>query len=252
MRISGTLRRTTLGDVLGALHREQATGALELSEEVLGRAHRLHLSGGLVQAVETDFEAPRVGEILRREGFISDLCARRLALQLAASPDRRAGELLVDGRVVTSEIVDAALRYQLRARLDLVFDVSDASIRFRVAQHRGRGSNIIPLSPHEFLHGRSRSRDKRRAAAPTPTPGPARSHPRASSVHATGGDPVRARALSALGLDSGADRDAVQRAFRRLASRCHPDRFPRATPNEKAELMRRFAEVSAAYHQLVA
>ena len=60
------------------------------------------------------------------------------------------------------------------------------------------------------------------------------------------------RALSTLGLEAGADRTQVQRAFRRLAMQFHPDRHPRATAIEKADLMRRFAELSAAYHLLVA
>lgn len=248
MKISGSLRRTTLGDILGALYRDRATGMLELSEDGAGRTHRVHVSRGLIQAVDTDLHAPRVGEILRREGFITSACARQLALGLASRPGKRAGELLVDGRFVTAEVVDAALRYQLRARLDLVFGVEEASVRFRVAQRRlCEVEHLVPLSPHEFLDGRPRSRDQRQPGRPAPAPEPARAAPPRIRR-----DPVRARALSALGLDAAADRAAVQRAFRRLASQWHPDRYPRATAGERAELMRRFAEVSAAYHELVA
>jgi curved DNA-binding protein CbpA len=55
-----------------------------------------------------------------------------------------------------------------------------------------------------------------------------------------------------LGLELSADQDAVRRAFRRLAAEVHPDRHPAASPGEVASLMKRFAELSAAYHQLVA
>jgi DnaJ-class molecular chaperone len=55
-----------------------------------------------------------------------------------------------------------------------------------------------------------------------------------------------------LGLEAGADRARVQRAFRRLAAEVHPDRHPWASAAERAALLRRFSELSAAYHELVA
>jgi DnaJ-class molecular chaperone len=48
----------------------------------------------------------------------------------------------------------------------------------------------------------------------------------------------------------GADRATITQAFRRLASSLHPDRHPNADPNERARLLSRFAELSAAYHSL--
>jgi len=44
----------------------------------------------------------------------------------------------------------------------------------------------------------------------------------------------------------------VQRAFRQLATRFHPDRHPGASVEVRSALMRRFAEITAAYHALVA
>lgn len=236
MQLPGRLEATTLGDLLGALYRARATGVLELVERTgvnAGRAHRVHLSGGLVGDVETPMGVARIGEILRREGFIDEIGLRRLLRKLAESPARRAGELLVAECGVTTAAVGAALRYQLRARLDKLFSLADVAIRFHVARSY-RDAVTVPLSPREFLHGRPRARAVAERA-------PARRH-----------DPVRSRALSVLGLGPAADRDSVQRAFRALARDAHPDRFPRATPSERAELMRRFAEISAAYHSLVA
>jgi DnaJ-class molecular chaperone len=45
---------------------------------------------------------------------------------------------------------------------------------------------------------------------------------------------------------------SIQKAFRRLASSVHPDRFPNADAAQRARLLSRFAELSAAYHTLVA
>jgi DnaJ-class molecular chaperone len=44
----------------------------------------------------------------------------------------------------------------------------------------------------------------------------------------------------------------VQRAFRKLAASLHPDRFPTANAAERADIMKRFSEITAAYHALVA
>lgn len=237
MQLPGRLEATTLGDLLGALYRDRATGVLELVERsgvTAGRVHRVHLSAGLVEDVETSLAVARLGEILRREGFIDEHAARRLARRLGERPECRSGDLLVGDCGVTPAAVGAALRHQLRARLDQLFALADVEIRFRVARPRRATAGAVPLSPREFLYGRPRAR----AAAKAP----------ASRRH----DPVRSRALSVLGLDPGADRVSVQRAFRALARDAHPDRYPQASARERAELMRRFAEISAAYHALVA
>jgi curved DNA-binding protein CbpA len=44
----------------------------------------------------------------------------------------------------------------------------------------------------------------------------------------------------------------VRRAFRRLASALHPDRLASAALEERQRQAARFAELSAAYHLLVA
>lgn len=183
MNLSGRLRLTTLGDVLGAVYRERTSGVLDVVETegpYSGRTHRIHFVEGLVQDVES-----ATGE---RGGNVG-------------------------------------------ARLDALFLLGDARLTFHVAR-AGRSVQAPPLGPREFLHGRARNRDKvdsRRRR-----------------------DPTRARALATLGLPDEADRASVLRAFRTLAARLHPDRFPSATTQERADLMRRFAEITAAYHSLVA
>jgi hypothetical protein len=239
MQLPGRLCRSTLGDLLGELHRGRASGVLELVECVgmrSGRSHHLHLESGLVRHVETSLAVPRLGEILRQEGFIGEEASRRLARSLLEQPAKRTGEILIEQCLVRPDHVSAALRRQLRVRLEALFSLQDACIHFHVARP-GRPGEVrsVPLSPQEFLHGRPRARD--REAGPRPGP-------RTISR--------RRRALTILGLSEAADRRAVQQAFRGLAARLHPDRHPGAGPGELATLMRGFAEITAAYHELVA
>lgn len=57
MNLPGKLRHSTLGDLLGTLHRAELSGVLALRELqgiTAGRCHKIHLWRGLVVAVETE------------------------------------------------------------------------------------------------------------------------------------------------------------------------------------------------------
>jgi DnaJ domain len=234
MQLPGRLRLTTLGDVLGALHRAGASGVLELGED-RGVTHRIYVRHGMITQVDTDLHRQRLGELLARQGFVGARALARLARRLMEAPGQRAGEILVQEGFVSSELVSAGLRRQLRQKLDALFELKDAQLTFRVPRpHEGHRA---PLSPGEFLHGRPRARTRAKSQTP----------PRTETSRAT---PAAPRAYALLGLRPGADRDAIQRAFRTLARSLHPDCHPHASSEERARLLTRFAELSAAYHAL--
>ncbi len=166
MQLPSRLAASTLGDLLGALHRTRVSGVVELD----GR-HRISLVDGLVADVESD--------VARGEG--------------------------------------------LRAKLERLFAIADATVRFYVARSRPAGPR---LSPRDFLHGRPRARDRMK-------------RPRTPERD----DLALARAT--LGVDANATVDDVRRVFRKLAKELHPDR---AGAGAEA----RFAALSAAYHRLTA
>jgi hypothetical protein len=174
-----------------------------------------------------------------------------LARRLLEVPRQRAGEILVEEGFATSDLVSAGLRRQLRHRLDALFQIKDAQLAFRIP--RPHDAHRAPLSPGEFLHGRPRARTRARAPETSSrTTGSAgtTSGARSSASPAPAPHGARSRAYATLGLLPGADRASIQQAFRRLALRLHPDRFPHAGPSERARLLSRFAELSAAYHAL--
>jgi DnaJ-domain-containing protein 1 len=236
MNLPGRLRLSTLGDMLGVLHRAGASGVLELIEQdgsIAGRTHRVFLDSGLIDGVESRLATPKLGEILLREGLLGLEGVRLLLRKLVEQPGKKAGQILIDERLVDSSLLEASLRAQLKARLDALFSLRDALVRFHVRRPpRGRRSSI--LTPREFLHGRPRARTGR--------PEPRRSEPTF--------DALERAAYVLLGLEPGADAEAVRRAFRKLAALHHPDRHPSATPAEKALLAQRFAQITAAYHRL--
>lgn len=254
MQLPGRLARTTLGDLLGSLHRAGQSGTLELRAR--GRRHRIHLQRGFVAGVDLDVETPpaRLGDVLAAEGVASrariDDVLRRHAQAGEVLPQ---GELLVRAGVLTSEVRDAALRKQARVRLDALFalldDVPgpqrDAEVRFVVGPSAGRPrAKASPLSPLEFLHGRPRARDAATADE--------RRHEPRESLPSRPPALERLRALRLLGVAPGADPATIRRAFRNAAARVHPDRHQSLPANERARLHAALAELSAAYHLLCA
>lgn len=230
MHLPGRLRATTLGDLLGALHRASVTGTLELAED-RGRSHRVHLACGLVIAVELDGASPSLAEILRSERAVGDDVLRRSLLRSMASR-RLHGEVLIDEYRLSPSVVGSALRRQVLARLAALDRLTDARLAFRVAVRRPRGTiHDAPLEPREFLHGRRRARE--RGSPPPPT----------AAIPSPWG---------VLGLPPGADLSEVKRAFRQLARTFHPDVHPHATDDERRALQARFSEITEAYRALVA
>jgi DnaJ-domain-containing protein 1 len=235
MQLPGRLRESTLGDLLGALHRDGATGTLELIETrgtTAGRAHRLVLEQGEIVRVEGGARTARLGALLGLEPQ-----ARRAT---ATGEHLRIGEYLVAAGLVRPERLREVLRAQMRERLEAIFALEDAQIRFHAPRPRAEDPTApTPLARGEFLEGRPRLRDRGRRL---PESQPPRGRPGGS----------RAEALRVLGLAEGASAADIHRAFRQLAQEHHPDVFPHASPDERRERLRRFAELSRAYHTLTA
>ncbi|MDP9036410.1 MAG: DnaJ domain-containing protein [Myxococcota bacterium] len=229
MHLPGRLRGTTLGDLLGVLHRAACSGTLEVVED-RGRTHRVHLARGLVVAVEIDGASPSLAEILRRDRLADDDVLRRSLLRAIASR-RLHGQVLIDDFCLSPALVGTALRRQVVARLAVIEQLADARLAFRVALRPPRGAlHAEPLQPREFLHGRRRARE--RGGVPWPS---------------TGADAWRI-----LGLRAGAEVSEIKRAYRQLARSLHPDLHPAATDEERRVLQTRFAEATDAYRALVA
>jgi DnaJ-domain-containing protein 1 len=234
MNLPGRLTRTTLGDLLGMLHREGASGVLELVEPAgarAGKSHRVFFTGGLVDHVETPDPHPPLGELLVREGALGPAALATLLGKLTLEPARKAGEILVNERLASEALIGAALRWQLRARLESLFRLADGLVRFHVRPAAARGRLRAVLGPRDFLHGRRRAR--------------AEGGSRATGLARELGE--RAEAYRVLGVPPDAHPADVRRAFRRLAAVHHPDRHPGASAAELATLVQKFTRITAAY-----
>jgi DnaJ-domain-containing protein 1 len=241
MHLPGRLRSTSLGDMLGALHRERGSGTLELVED-RGRTHRVHLRDGLVVAVELDGAGSSLAEVLRKDQLLDDDVLRRSLLRAMASR-RLHGEVLIRDFRVSPEVVGGALRRQVVLRLAALERIADARVHFRAAVRSPRGAlEGAPLEPREFLAGRRRARDRHAGSPP----------PRSFEPPAPRFPGPHENAARVLGVPPGADAAEIKRAYRKLAKDYHPDLHPEASDDERRTLQARFAEVTAAYRALVA
>lgn len=140
VELPGNLDRATLGDVLGALHRERISGALYLTEVGGdGHQHVIHWHDGLIHHVES---------------------TRAASVRLGALP-----ELTLAARWMRADGGELARL----SRLEALFRLSQARLSFRV-MGRLAPPSARPLGPEEFLHGRRRKRDSETPRAPATTP----------------------------------------------------------------------------------
>jgi hypothetical protein len=260
MQLPGRLRSTSLGDLLGTLHRGEATGILELTEDT-GRVHRVYLARGLVVAAEVDGASPTLAEVLRRDRAADDELLRRSLLR-ALSSQRLHGDVLTTEFNVSPHIVGDALRRQVIERLSVLDRLIDARIGFRVAaraprhslaqaqwEGTSRGAAGGPLKPLDFLHGRRRARERPDKSEKPETREACQTY-ETSQRHRAAYSESAHRAWRLLGLSPGAGETEIKQAYRRLARAFHPDGHPHASDDERRALQTRFAQVTDAYRAL--
>ena len=250
MDLPGTLHATTLGDVLGALCRSEVTGILELS--TAGDSHRVHLVSGVGSRVESSAPVERLGEILHREGWLDGEGLALLLRRITADGSRRAGKVLIEDCHVKATAVALALQSQHRDRLEDLFSLTDARVSFHIADRVANVDAPRAMAPGDFLAGKMRARD-RLQAVPDACQDPSAESAASAQPEHTGQrrDPARTRALEVLGLDANASQRDAKMAFRALAQVTHPDRSGPGDVSGRQARMRRFAELSEAYHRIV-
>jgi DnaJ domain/Domain of unknown function (DUF4388) len=232
MRLASRLRNTTLGDLLAVLHRSGASGVLELIEP--HARHAIHLRRGQVQAVETNMGAARLGDVAARKRGISRPLVER-ARMFAHSRGIRIGQALVATQAIRATELDDLLAIQQRERLDHLYALPDAEVRFRVARPLPSGtSEQTPLSARDAFFGRPRRQE------------------RLGRVHSHHRGPGRLDeiALATLGLTAAATREQIRGAFRQLVLRLHPDRAGDIGDQERSERSQQLLAVLDAYQRL--
>ncbi len=250
MILPGSLRTTTLGDVLGQLHRGGVSGVLQIiasSTPWAGSHHQVTLVRGIVRDVSTTIPAPRIGEVLLEQGVLRQAEHELFVAELRRRSGALAGEVLRELGMVSDATLRFGLSRQMRKRLDVLYGIERASLRFHPLSAQVRTVASVALGPREFLHGRPRARDQ--AGARRPPVEPEREGRAGALEHER--SQGRAAALELLGLPEVVTREQVRQAFRRAAVLVHPDLHRDLEPHALSAMQARFAELSQAYHLLI-
>lgn len=221
--LPGSLKKTSLGDILGTLYRAGMNGVLSLTENS-GADHHVIVQRGRPTVVLS--RGPALGEVLGSIGLVGER-------EIDRALDRASGGALFGDLLRAHGVRDTIIRMglfaQARSRLDGLFRVRDAVIRFGTgafvpaARAAGKGdANELPVE--QFLHGRERARIR------PPVP-------------------ARTQALRALGLDEHADRQTIRRTFRKLVAELHPDLA--SSLDEKREREAKLVVLTKAYAEIV-
>jgi len=238
MFLPGRLNSTTLGDVLGGLHRTKACGELELignDTPYRGCHHWITMRDGLVCDVRTVFPVPAIGEVLVQQGILSDQQHQQFIQCLPGNRFAKAGELLVRCGFATPDDVSRGLYRQSRLRLEPLFALRDAELRF----HPLRTPTPSPrLTPDAFLHGRERARNKAQTLEVS------------KREHTAEANALR-HAYQILGLPPNASHNLVRSTFRNLALHDHPDIHTRRSDPQHHPAPR-FATLVSAYQTILA
>ncbi len=179
----------------------------------------------------------RLGDVIRDSAGLDPETCLRLERTLFSQPGKAAGQALVESSVVSLREVEEALHLQVRERMEALYALEDARLRFRVASPKELESSLR-LPAAEFLHGRLRKRQVRRTPARQWQVGTAQL--------------TEEQAFALLGLEPGAERASVRAAFRRRAAAVHPDRYLGTDETRRQALQVEFVRLSAAYRRLVA
>ena len=253
MQIASRLRDTTLGDLLAQLHRENASGVLELIEP---RArHAIHLRRGFVQAVESESAMLRLGDVATRFWGIGRPLVER-ARMFAHARGMRMGHALVATQAIHPGQLDGLLAEQQRARLEGLYALKDAEIRFRVARPLPTGAaEQTPLEARETFYGRPRKEPRDGA-----DPAGSNTHTQSTREGKTHRQPKvtatrdawhpQSSEYALLGLRPGCDEKSMRDAFRSLVMDLHPDRAHGLSDAERDARARRLVDVVRAYRSL--
>lgn len=253
MQLPAALSQTTLGDLLGTLHRGRSYGVLELVEAPSGWVHEIHLWDGYVVGVHVTRGCVSLGEVLCRRSSDPLLpgAVRRALLRLADG--RPLGERLLATGVVSRAELSAALLELYRERLDFIERLPAAQVRFRPL--KSSTSTDLQLGPASFLHGRRRTREQ----APRPaTNGPRRTATGSAESRANHSRATEPRAPQAtlatdyhvLGLLPGASLSEVKQAFRVAVRRHHPDRSVHLGEGATKRAEARFRAIVESYQRI--
>jgi tetratricopeptide (TPR) repeat protein len=157
MSINGSLRETTVTDVLQLLAMGSKTGCLSLTHR--GTFASVFFDAGRISYASIVNRRDRIGERLVQAGVITADQLRSALDQHRERPESRIGDVLVEMALVTRDALEHQIRAQVEEAVYLLFPWTDGTFTF-IAGARPEHECAVPIKPEALMLEGARRADE--------------------------------------------------------------------------------------------
>jgi len=147
--IKGSLKEASLADVCQLLAMGQKTGCLSITDR--SRFGQIYFERGRITFARIVNRRDRLGDLLIRDGRLTDAQLREVLDAQAKEPDRRLGELMVAGGYITQAELAAIIRIQIEEAIYHLFTWSRGSFYFEVDERPESADILVSVNPESLL-----------------------------------------------------------------------------------------------------
>jgi tetratricopeptide (TPR) repeat protein len=149
MAIKGSLKEAGLADVCQLLALGQKTGSLSVADG--SRFGQIFFDRGRITYARIVNRRDRLGDILVRDGLLTQAQLEKVLQRQAREPDVRIGELLVAHGHLTREVLTRYIRLQIEEAIYHLFTWSRGSFFFEVDARPDTADVIVSINPESLL-----------------------------------------------------------------------------------------------------
>jgi tetratricopeptide (TPR) repeat protein len=149
MGIKGSLREASLADVCQLLALGQKTGCLSIADGT--RFGQIFFDKGRINYARIVNRRDRLGDLLVRDGVLTQAQLDDVLRRQAREPDRRVGELLVANSYISRSELTRYVRLQIEEAIYHLFTWSRGNFFFEAAARPDEADIILAINPESLL-----------------------------------------------------------------------------------------------------
>jgi tetratricopeptide (TPR) repeat protein len=147
--IKGSLKEASLADVCQLLAMGQKTGCLSVTDR--SKFGQIFFERGRITYARIVNRRDRLGDLLVREGALTQQQLMDVLERQSREPDKRVGELLVDSGLITTKDLERYIRIQIEEAIYHLFTWSRGSFYFEVEERPDASDLLVSINPESLL-----------------------------------------------------------------------------------------------------
>lgn len=149
MAIKGSLKEASLPDVIQLLALGRKTGCLAVADRQ--NFGYTYFDDGKITFASIVNRRDRIGDLLVRNGRITDVQLRQAVDRQAGDRDRKLGEILVELGMITRAELEDHIRVQVEEAVYYLFTWSSGTFNFEVGVRPEREDFLVSINPESLL-----------------------------------------------------------------------------------------------------